>query len=144
MGDRHVKYLVLGSPFDLLKNVATLKEFLERLVGVAGMRALDEAKVYDVKQTLLSQGMKPYPDEPEGVSGICVLSTSHAAVHTYPHRAYGVVDLYSCRDFDAEETGKFICREMEAKEVKSVDLSYSMQELESKPIVYPVIHREDI
>ena len=35
-----------------------------------------------------------------GVTGICVLSTSHCSIHTWPLRPFFVMDVYSCRDFD--------------------------------------------
>jgi S-adenosylmethionine decarboxylase len=34
-----------------------------------------------------------------GCSGVVILYESHAAIHTYPHRAAAFVDAFSCRDF---------------------------------------------
>lgn len=100
MDGKHVKVQLYGSPFDVLKDVPTADRFLTEAVKAAGMRPLDRSYVYDVKTEIEAQGGKLYPFEPEGVTGIVVLSTSHVAIHTWPHRGYAVADLYSCGDFN--------------------------------------------
>lgn len=83
---KHIKIQIYGSPFEVLKDVVAAEKFLVEAVRAAGMRPLDEPWVYDVKEQIESQGGTPDPGEPEGVTGIVVLSTSHAAIHTWPHR----------------------------------------------------------
>lgn len=39
------------------------------------------------------------PEETAGYSGVVILYESHAAIHTYPHRAAALVDVFSCRQF---------------------------------------------
>lgn len=36
--------------------------------------------------------------EPQGVSGILVLSESHLAVHTWPERGFAAFDVFTCGD----------------------------------------------
>lgn len=98
---KHIKVKLYDAKFDQLKDVELMRSFLTDLVAAAGMRTLGSAHVYDIKAQLRLQGEEPDPDEPEGVTGVVVLSTSHVAVHTWPHRSYLVMDLYSCRDFSS-------------------------------------------
>lgn len=103
---RHIKVQLYGCKFRMLMDVELMRSFLKDLVLAAGMRPLGKSHVYDIKEQLLEQGEQPDPNEPEGVTGIVVLSTSHVAVHTWPHRGYLVLDLYSCRDFSSRPVVK--------------------------------------
>ena len=38
-----------------------------------------------------------------GVSGFVMIAESHIAVHTYPERGAVFIDVFSCRDFDADD-----------------------------------------
>lgn len=44
-------------------------------------------------------GAKP---EDWGVSGFVLIAESHISVHTFPERGYVWVDIFSCKDFDAD------------------------------------------
>lgn len=98
----HIKLHLYGVAFEALKDVVKGEQFLQAGVEAAGMRPLDEPWVYDIRKQLEMQGLEPYPDEPEGVTGVVVLSTSHVAIHTNPHRGHAIIDCYSCRDFNPE------------------------------------------
>lgn len=37
-----------------------------------------------------------------GVSGYCMISTSHISIHVWPMRRAFLADIFSCKDFDAE------------------------------------------
>ena len=43
--------------------------------------------------------------EPEdwGVSGFVGLAESHISIHTFPEQAYVNIDIFSCKEFDAEK-----------------------------------------
>ena len=45
------------------------------------------------------QGPKP---EDWGVSGFVIIAESHISVHTFPDRGYVNIDVFSCKEFDAE------------------------------------------
>ena len=36
--------------------------------------------------------------EPQGVTGVIVLSESHLSIHTWPETGYAAVDFYTCGD----------------------------------------------
>lgn len=124
---RHVKVQLFGVEFDRLKDVDLVRRFLTDLVLAAGMRPLGQTHVYDIKEQLVAQGEEPDSNEPEGVTGIVVLSTSHVAVHTWPHRAYLILDLYSCRDFSSRPVLKTIRRHFGFVSHKFWDLSQSLE-----------------
>ena len=37
-----------------------------------------------------------------GYSGICQITTSHISIHTWPLRKAFMMDIFSCKDFDAK------------------------------------------
>ena len=124
---KHIKVQMYGVTFGKLKSEQLADRFLVEVVAAVGMRALDDPWVYDIKETLESQGEKPDEKEPEGVTGVVVLSTSHAAIHTWPHRAYAAIDVFSCVDFDTPIVTGVVERIYEPLRVDVKDLSYSLE-----------------
>ena len=57
-----------------------------------------------IKMTDMTAMMRPLHIrfEPIGYSGFCILGESHISYHTYPEDKKIYIDLFSCRDFDAE------------------------------------------
>ena len=49
----------------------------------------------------------PVPED-WGVSGFVIIAESHISVHTFPDRGYVNVDVFSCKEFDAERALKEI------------------------------------
>lgn len=130
---KHIKLHLYGVAFEALKDVVKAERFLQAGVEAAGMRTLDEPWVYDIRKELEMQGLQPYPEEPEGVTGIVVLSTSHVAIHTNAHRGHAVIDVYSCRDFDTNAVVAVAAREYGFQSSRLWDLSHS---LDLPPIQY--------
>jgi len=62
--------------------------------------------------------------EPQGISGVVVISESHLTIHTWPELGYAAVDVFTCGEkvnpWDACNylTEKFNARHMTATEVK--------------------------
>lgn len=136
MAEKHVKIHAFGCPFEIIRSAEKMGLFLKTLIKRVGMRSLG-THVYDIKESLESMGLEPYPEEPEGISAVGVLSTSHAAICTYPHRGYAVLDLYSCSDFDSENVKKAVKEELQALKIVFFDLSHSLADLDELPIIYP-------
>ena len=44
----------------------------------------------------------PKPDD-SGVSGFVIIAESHISVHTFPIRKYLNIDVFSCKNFDAQK-----------------------------------------
>ena len=86
---RHIKVLGRGTP-SKLGDAKAVEKMLVDLIDILGMRMLDKAHIYDVEVEIEKLGKMPFEDE-GGVTGICVLSTSHCSIHTWPVRPFFVV-----------------------------------------------------
>ena len=122
---RHVKVLGRGTAALLAdgKNVeATLRELIE----ILGMRLLGAPHLYEVETEIAKIGVEPFEDE-GGVTGVCVLSTSHCTIHTWPLRPFFVMDVYSCRDFDPADVEVHLAKKLGAYDLQLTDLSFSLE-----------------
>lgn len=62
--------------------------------------------------------------EPQGVTGVWILSESHCSVHTYPEFGYGHFDIFTCGDTCKPEAGiDFIVKILKPKQKKIIKLS---------------------
>ena len=81
----------------------------------------DKGKMWD--QELLREFLVNYPDnlgmnpdngtqgvgiyrphaEDSGISGFVIIAESHISVHTFPHREYVNIDIFSCKSFDSDQ-----------------------------------------
>ena len=57
---------------------------------------------------------------------MCVLSTSHCSIHTWPLRPFFVMDVYSCRDFDPSAVEGFLRERIGAYDLQVTDVSASL------------------
>jgi S-adenosylmethionine decarboxylase len=122
---RHVKLLGRGVP-SLLSSAKTVESMLRDLVELLGMRLLGAPHLYEVETEIAKLGVEPFEDE-GGVTGICVLSTSHCSIHTWPLRPYFVMDVYSCRDFDPALVEQHLTKSLGAYDVQVTDLSFALE-----------------
>jgi len=130
---RHIKVLGKASA-DALRSVGSVREFLMDLVYELGMRPLGDTHMYEVEEEIQKLGVEPFEDE-GGVTGICVLSTSHCAIHTWPLRSFFVMDIYSCRDFDPAIVGEFIATRLGAFKLKMTDLTFALEnDFDDEPV----------
>ena len=68
-----------------------VREFLYRCPESLGMTRITEPKVleYNAPKAVDS-----------GISGFVIIAESHISVHTFPHREYVNIDIFSCQSFD--------------------------------------------
>ena len=102
-----------------------VESMLTDLIDILGMRILDKAHMYEVETEIAKLGVEPFEDE-GGVTGVCVLSTSHCSIHTWPLRPFFVMDVYSCRDFDAAEVERFLTERIGAYDIQITDVSAAL------------------
>ena len=121
---RHLKILGRGTP-NKLGDTKAVEKMLTDLIDILGMRMLDRAHMYEVETEIEKLGKEPFEDE-GGVTGVCVLSTSHCSIHTWPLRPFLVMDVYSCRDFDAVAVERFLADRMGAYDLQVTDVSASL------------------
>lgn len=124
---RHIKIVGYGSA-KLLGSVDVVRDFLMTLVRKLGMRPLGFPMIHDVDIDLSKMNVEPFEDE-GGVTGIIVLSTSHCSIHTWPAREKPmfVLDVYSCRDFNAVEVADHACETLGVTALHATDLSLSLR-----------------
>jgi S-adenosylmethionine/arginine decarboxylase-like enzyme len=121
---RHIKVLGRGSP-SRMNDVKVVESMLVDLVDALGMRLLGDAHMYEVETEISKLGVQPFEDE-GGVTGVCVLSTSHCSIHTWPLRPFFVMDVYSCRDFDPGDVERFLVARLGAYDLQVTDITQSL------------------
>jgi S-adenosylmethionine/arginine decarboxylase-like enzyme len=122
---RHVKVLGRGAS-SLLGSATTVEAMLRDLVDLLGMRLLGAPHLYEVETEITKLGVEPFEDE-GGVTGICVLSTSHCSIHTWPLRPFFVMDVYSCRDFDPALVEQHLAKSLGAYDIQVTDVSFALE-----------------
>ena len=122
---RHVKVLARGLA-SRLGSATTVETMLRELVERLGMRLLGAPHLYEGETEIAKLGVEPFEDE-GGVTGICVLSTSHCSIHTWPLRPFFVMDVYSCRDFDPARVEQHLAKSLGAYDVQLTDVSFALE-----------------
>src|SRR5580692_12233488 len=122
---RHLKVLGRGQS-SLLGSADRVESMLRELVELLGMRLLGAPHLYEVETEIAKLGVEPFEDE-GGVTGICVLSTSHCSIHTWPLRSFFVMDVYSCRDFDPALVEQHLATSLGAYDVQVTDVSFALE-----------------
>lgn len=121
---KHVKALGRGASV-LLGDPDVVRAFLRDLVDSVGMRLLGLPQIYEVEVDLRKRGQEPFEDE-GGVTGVAVLSTSHASIHTWPASHFFSADLYSCRMFDEQRFTEQLVKKFGAFRVRMTDVSHAL------------------
>lgn len=92
-------------------------QWLLDLHGCAATACLAEAATLEAlcaglvaRCGLLEVGRKFHQFDPQGVTGVILLSESHLAIHTWPEQRFAAVDLYVCdHTRDNAEKGQRLC-----------------------------------
>jgi S-adenosylmethionine decarboxylase len=88
-------------------NPTYIKEMFDVLVDTLGMVYLHRPMVFEVPIEI----NKIETEEDEGGwSVFAQITTSHIAIHTWPARKAFSMDVYSCKDYDANTAGVLIWR----------------------------------
>jgi len=103
----HLTLDMYGCEKEKLQNVNFIYEFLDALPQKIGMR-----KIFPPYVIKYDGGEKP---EDWGISGIVLIAESHIAIHTYPEKNYASFDIFSCKDFDVDETARMVIKMLGAK-----------------------------
>lgn len=68
--------------------------------------------------------------EPQGVSGVVVISESHLTIHTWPELAYAAVDIFTCGErVDPWDALESITHDLNAEEANVMEFSRGMKNL---------------
>ncbi|MDP3765347.1 MAG: adenosylmethionine decarboxylase [Nanoarchaeota archaeon] len=90
-----------------LSSVTLVYDILNKLPDKIGM----------TKMTLpyVVKWLDKFSHSSEGVSGFVMIAESHISIHTFPDQDYVFMDIFSCREFDAENAVKYLIGAFEAK-----------------------------
>ena len=83
-----------GGDADMMWDAERLRSFLDEYPASLGMTRITEPEVLEYHG--------PNPND-SGISGFVIIAESHISVHTFPHRDYVNIDLFSCKTFDHEQ-----------------------------------------
>lgn len=122
---KHLKILGIGNE-KILADEQAIYDFMLKLITLVGMRSLGKPTVHNVPLEIEKLGKEPFEDEggiTTQVVGYHTLSTSHTAIHTWPLRKEFHLDIYSCKNFDAEKIEKFTKKYFKCEKIKITDLT---------------------
>ena len=83
-----------GSNSKLLQDEEYIRQLLDSYPSRIGMTKISAPTVFRYV------GSNP---EDWGVSGLVFIAESHISIHTFVERSYVNIDIFSCKDFDAEQ-----------------------------------------
>ena len=82
-----------GADPERLTDEDLLFAFLDEYPAVIGMTKMITPQVYTYRGKTA---------EDWGLSGFVLIAESHISVHTFPDRGYVNIDVFSCKEFDAD------------------------------------------
>ena len=79
------------------------------------------ARIGMTKMTLpyVVKWLDKFSEGTPGISGFVMIAESHISIHTFPDQDYVFMDIFSCRNFDAEAAIDYLVDAFEAKNHKS-------------------------
>ena len=103
---KHILFTLKGCPFELLDDESNIKLLL--------YNATKEAK-----STLLNLATHKF--EPQGVTGVAMLTESHISIHTWiPEKGMAVCDVFTCGDSaEPEKAVEYMQEQLKATDIVS-------------------------
>ena len=106
-----------------------IRRFLEDYPAGLGMTRLCEPQVLSYNAPKV---------EDSGLSGYVIIAESHISIHTFPHRKYVNIDIFSCKSFDNERALRDAKELFSLGEVKTWILDRGLEHLGNKGSVSTV------
>ena len=110
-----------GCDYDQLADPEHVRRFLDSYPAAIGMTKVTEPSVH------IYHGPTP---EDWGVSGFVIIAESHISVHTFPDRAHINVDVFSCKEFDADRALKEVRQVFQMERARSWKLARGLEHLD--------------
>lgn len=88
-------------------NAPALKNAFEKLAEELEMKIIMGPDFLEVELDPTKLQSETFQDE-GGITGMCVISTSHMSIHCWPIRKCFSMDVFSCKDFDADKAKNII------------------------------------
>ena len=108
---------------DKMWDVDLVRRFLDEYPATLGMTKICEPQVQEYN------GPK---SEDSGVSGFVIIAESHISIHTFPHRDYVNVDVFSCKAFDNERALRDVKALFSLGEVRTWVIDRGLEHLDTK------------
>lgn len=99
----HATWDVYNCNAEKLSFVPYIKESLHTITATLNLEELNEA-------------FKQF--EPIGVTGFILLAESHISIHTWPEHNYAAVDVFSCKEFDANVVTALLKKLFESNKIE--------------------------
>lgn len=109
-----------GGDRELLGDEALVQSLLDTYPAAINMTKISEPFV------LRYVGEKP---EDWGVTGFVIIAESHIAVHTFPDHGYVWVDVFSCKEFEADDAADRI--------IAAFGLTHVTERIHDRGLEYP-------
>lgn len=90
-------------------NGQALKNAFEKLAEELEMKIIMGPDFLEVELDPAKLQSDVFQDE-GGITGVCVISTSHMSIHCWPIRKCFSMDVFSCKAFDADKAKEIIWR----------------------------------
>jgi S-adenosylmethionine decarboxylase len=114
-----------GRNTELLNNEEFIYKFLDEYPAAINMTKISEPRI--VRYT---EG----PVEDWGISGFVFIAESHICIHTFVEQGFVNVDVFSCKDFDADLAIKDIKERLELGELRIHLLNRDAESLAARPV----------
>ena len=114
---------------DKLADLGFVHDFLRDLPDHIGMTKITQPYVFRYAGAVPADA---------GVTGFVVIAESHISVHTYQHKGYAFVDLFSCRPFDMDAARDYIIQAFGSQDPK-VQVVQRGAEFPRSPLARPSV-----
>jgi S-adenosylmethionine decarboxylase len=105
----HVMLDLYGCKPQLLANEALLRQVLDEYPNRIGMEKVSPVELRDITTS------NPLDD---GFSGFVIIATSHVSLHAWPPYGMVNIDVFSCEDFDVNDTIAFARQMFQTNDVE--------------------------
>ena len=110
-----------GSNSEILRSEEFIYQLLDQYPAEIGMTKISSPYVLRYVG-----GSKP---EDWGISGFVIIAESHISIHTFVERCYVNIDVFSCKDFDADQAIKDLTSRLQLTETRAYLLDRDGQDL---------------
>lgn len=90
-----------------LKDFDLVFDILNKLPEEIGMTKITQPYVFKYS------GLVP---EDKGITGFVVIAESHISIHTFEHKDYVFIDLFSCKPFNYKKAEEYLIKAFESKD----------------------------
>lgn len=110
-----------GGSAGKLSDLLLIREFLTNYPDTLGMTRITEPKL---------KKHSGHKMENSGISAFVIIAESHISIHTFPHRQYVNIDIFSCKSFDGERAASDAKVLFELDEVETRTLERGLEWLD--------------